>query len=421
MKLEPFWWEAARPQPLQEQPIASSCDVAIIGSGYAGLHAGLTLARAGRSVRIFDKEVPGFGASSRNGGMVAGTTKFRLSALIETQGEDKALALYREGLEAECWLKEFMRTEAIECHFENHGRFTGAYRPADYETLAREADTVTKHFDRAIYAVPRAEQRNEIGSDGYYGGLVQEDMCALHPALYHRDLLKRALEAGVTMHGQCGVTGFYREGEALIVETERGAVKARELVVATNGYTGKELPWLRRRLVSPQSQIIATEPIASDLMDCLMPKKRTLGDTRILFPYYRACPQHERIVFGGRAGAWSDDPRVKADALRAVMVSIFPELESTSLTHVWSGHVSFPFDRRPKLTAVDGVHYATGFCGSGVIWASWFGRLAAKRIINEAPVTTALGADPFETRPLYRGWPWFLPIILGWYRLRDAM
>ena len=108
MKHEPFWWEEARPEALPERPVAPSCDVAVIGSGYAGLHAALTLARAGRSVQVFDKEVPGFGASSRNGGMVAGTTKFRVSTLTETEGEEKALALYREGLEAEAWLKDFM-------------------------------------------------------------------------------------------------------------------------------------------------------------------------------------------------------------------------------------------------------------------------------------------------------------------------
>ncbi len=421
MQHEPFWWEAARPQALEEQPVVPSCDVAVIGSGYAGLHAALRLARSGRSVQVFDKEVPGFGASSRNGGMVAGTTKFRLSSLIETEGEAKALALYREGLEAEAWFKDFIQSEGINCHFETHGRFTGAYRPADYEVFGREAELANRHFKREIYAVPKAQQHNEIGTDLYHGGMVQEDMSALHPALYHRDLLRRALDAGVTVHGTTCVTGFRREGKDLQIETARGRVKARDLVVATNGYTDKELPWLRRRLVSPQSQIIATEPLSADLMARLMPKKRTLGDTRILFPYYRACPEHKRVVFGGRAGAWSNDPKVKADALRSVMVSIFPELSDTPLTHVWWGNVSFPFDRRPKLTMEDGVHYAAGFCGSGVIWASWFGTLAAKRIINEGPVASELGSDPFETRPLYNGWPWFLPFILGWYRLKDAL
>ncbi len=421
MKHEPFWWEAARPEALPEVPLSPTCDVAVIGSGYAGLQAALTLARAGRSVQVFEKEAPGFGASSRNGGMVSGTTKFRLKALMDTEGPNKALALYREGLEAEGWFKDFIETGNVRCHFENRGRFTGAYRPTDYEALAQEADTVAKHFNRALYAVPKADQHKEIGSDAYYGGLVQEDMCALHPALYHRDLLRLALDAGVTVHGHCAVTGFHREGASLQIETARGRVQARELVVATNGYTDKALPWLRRRLVSPQSQIIATEPLPADLMSKLMPKQRTLGDTRILFPYYRACPEHKRIIFGGRAGAWSNDPQVKADALRAVMVSIFPELRDTKLTHVWWGNVSFPFDRRPKLTVEDGVHYAAGFCGSGVIWASWFGQLAAQRIINEGPVSTPLGQDPFETRPLYWGWPWFLPIILGWYRLKDAL
>ncbi|MDH3673813.1 MAG: FAD-binding oxidoreductase, partial [Gammaproteobacteria bacterium] len=417
MKLEPYWWEAAPLRDLPGRPIKPSCDVAVIGGGYAGLHAALGLAMAGRSVQIFDKERPGFGGSSRNGGIVSGTTKFKLNELIASHGLDAAKALFQEGLDAENWLRRFIEGHKIACKYTRSGRFVGAYRPADYDLLAREAETINKHFARDVRVVPKSEQHTEVGTDFYHGGISTDDVCGLHPALYHAGLMDCALDAGVAVHGECPVLGFHRDGDRIEVETAQGTVRTRDLVVATNAYTDKNLPWLRRRLVPAASQIIATEPLTKGVLDRLMPKKRMLVDTRIMFPYYRPSPDHTRIVFGGRAGAWSDDPTVKAKALQRDLVSIFPELSETTLTHVWWGYVAFPFDRRPKLAHVDGIHYATGFCGSGTVWASWFGNLAARRIIEEGPVTTALGADPFESRPLYWGWPWFLPFILGWYRL----
>jgi glycine/D-amino acid oxidase-like deaminating enzyme len=419
MKIQSYWWEEAPPRALPETPVAETCDVAIVGGGYAGLNAALELVRAGRSVQVFDKEQPGFGCSTRNGGIVSGTTKFRLSELLGTVGEKKAKALFQEGIDAEDWLEGFIKAEKIDCKYQRSGRFIGAYRPAHYETLAREVEAVNKHFKRNFHIVPKSEQHSEIGSDHYHGGSANDDVAGVHPGLYHTGLLDKALEAGATVHGSTPVLGFNRDGDGFKVETARGSTQARDLIVATNGYTDDNLKWLRRRLVPVASQIIVTEPLPKETMDQLMPKKRMLVDTRVMFHYYRPSPDHSRVVFGGRAGAWSDDAHVKAEALRRNLVTIFPQLSHTGLSHVWWGYVAFPFDFRPKLAHVDGVHYATGFCGSGVVWASWFGRLAAKRIIAEEAVSTELGSDPFKSRPLYNGWPWFLPFIIGWYRMRD--
>jgi glycine/D-amino acid oxidase-like deaminating enzyme len=421
MKIESYWWEAAPPRILPEQPLDNVCDVVVVGAGYAGLHAALELARAGRSVQVFDKEHPGFGCSTRNGGIVSGTTKFRLGDLIEQVGEPAAKALFKEGIDAEDWLERFIGQEKIECSYHRYGRFVGAYRPRDYDMLAREAEVENHHFSLNARAVPKAEQHAEIGSDHYHGGMARDDVAGLHPGLYHAGVLDRTLEAGAKVHGACVVQGWRREGEMFEVQTARGKVRARDIVVATNGYTDENLPWLRRRLVPVASQIIVTEQLPRDVMDRLMPKKRMLVDTRNMFPYYRPSPDQTRIVFGGRAGAWSNRAEVKAEALRRHLVTIFPELDKTAVSHVWWGYVAFPFDFKAKLAVEDGVHYATGFCGSGVVWASWFGNLAARRIIAEAPVATELGADPFNSRPLYWGWPWFLPFMIAWYRLRDAM
>jgi NADPH-dependent 2,4-dienoyl-CoA reductase/sulfur reductase-like enzyme len=69
-KTDPYWWDAAPRHNEPVRPLPSTTDVAIIGSGYTGLSAALTLARGGREVLILEQGPVGWGASSRNFGML---------------------------------------------------------------------------------------------------------------------------------------------------------------------------------------------------------------------------------------------------------------------------------------------------------------------------------------------------------------
>ena len=169
------------------------------------------------------------------------------------------------------------------------------------------------------------------------------------------------------------------------------------------------------------SQIIATGPIDPAVMDRLMPKRRMLGETRNLYHYYRPSPDGTRIVFGGRAGADTDDPIEKMRHLRRNLVELFPELSDVEITHSWWGYTGYTFDFMPKLARHEGVHYAAGFCGSGVVWARWIGTKVAQRILGDPSANTVFGEFDFQTRPLYWGKPWFLPMVVAWYGMRDRM
>ena len=63
-KLTPWWWEAAPRPDHSRVPIPRRVDVAIVGSGYAGLSAALTLARAGREVAVFEAGDPASGPAA---------------------------------------------------------------------------------------------------------------------------------------------------------------------------------------------------------------------------------------------------------------------------------------------------------------------------------------------------------------------
>ena len=416
---EPFWWQAAPPLALEQQPIAGHSDVAIVGAGYTGLSAALTLARAGRTVQVFDKMRPGEGASTRNGGIASGTLRPGYKEMVKNFGEARANAIQAEAIAARAWLAEFIKTEKLDCDFAMSGRFTGAANPEDYDGLARDAEFTSKRFGLDIRPVPRSEQRSYLGTDFYYGGVIRYDIGGLHPAKLHAELLRIALEAGVVVHSETRVTGIRPEGDGFEVATARGKVQAEHVITGTNGYTDEADRWLRRRLVPVRSRIIATAPLSDNLMRQLMPRGVMCSEPRKLYYYYRPSPDGKRILFGGRDGTIAGDPQWPTEHLRRALVDIFPELENTEISHSWFGNVAMNRDFVPRVFSRGGMRYAVGYCGSGVVWANWAGRKAALQILGDDAGATAFDFRPPAMIPIYNGTPWFMPVVYGWLTFQD--
>lgn len=420
-KDRPYWWEAAPRPEVPQAPLPAKVDVAIIGSGYTGLCAAIQTARGGRDTLVFDSEAPGWGCSSRNGGQVSTSFKPSFPALAKTYGADKALAILQEGHRALDWIGQFIAEEGIDCDFRTVGRFHAAHKPANYEGLAQSLRDQSKDLPTDAFMVPRADQRDEVGSDFYHGGVVFPKHAALHPALYHQGLLERAVAAGAGVQAPCKVTGLEREAGGFRLQTARGALEAREVIVATSGYTSALTPWQQRRIIPIGSYILATEPLPRDLISKLTPKGRMLSDTRKLVVYYRASPDGERILFGGRVSLAESNPRACAPDLHAEMVRIYPELAETRITHAWMGFVGYSFDSMPHLGCQDGLYYSMGYCGSGVSLASYFGTRIGQQLLGLPEGRTGIDDLTFQTRPFYRGNPWFLAPSVRYYRWKDRV
>ncbi len=379
------------------------------------------MARAGRAVVVLEADAPGRGASTRNGGICGGMLRVPFGELSERHGIERAAALYREGQRALDYLAEFVQREGIACHFARVGRFTGAHTARHYETLARTAEVLRRHVGLEADMVGRTEQRREIGSDAYHGGRVLHRDAGLHPGLYHQGLLERTEEAGATVVAHTPVTGLARERTGFTVATTRGRLAARDVIVASNGYTGAATPFLRCRLVPMGSYMIATEPLGAEVMARLMPKGRMLTDTKRLLHYFRPSPDGERVLFGGRPARDEADLRTTGERLRRAMVGIYPELADARITHSWTGSVALTFDRLPHAGVHDGVHYAVGYCGSGVVMATYFGHKAALRVLGAREAASAFDGLPFPTLPFYSGRPWFVPLVGFYSRIADRL
>lgn len=418
VQLQPYWWEAA-PRPSEpSQALPDRAEIVIVGSGYTGLNAALELAEAGVKVLVLDAEELGHGASTRNGGAIGATLRYSYGTLVKRVGIDQANRLYRSAIASREYVIKLVESRGFDCAFSRCGRFYGAHRKGDYDSLARDLDLRSTHLESAAVMVPRAEQRKYVGTNAYFGGRFQPEDGHLHPGLYHDALLKEVRMAGGTVLGRSRVTKVETAGSEYVVHTARGRIRAGQVLVATNAYTGSEFQWFRRRLIPIQSQIIATEELDAAVLDEVIPEDAQIGDTCKLHNYYRRSPDGLRILFGGRSGASQvDDFRKSGESLHRRLGGLFPQLKDTKITHSWGGLIAFSFDQTPHFTESKGLHYVGGCCGSGVAMMSYLGQQVARKLLGRDYDATF--QKPLRSQPFYNGSPWWMPAIITTLELRD--
>lgn len=415
----PYWLDDLPAPPAMPSTPLQEVDVVVVGSGYTGLHAAIETARGGRTTMVLDAQDPGWGCSTRNGGQISASIKPSLEKLTARLGEERARAIRQEGETALQWIEDFVTSEALQCDFRRKGRYHAAHTPAHYDEIARNAEILRRDEGVEAYAVSRSDQRQELGSDVYHGGVVFSRHASINPAKYHRGLLSLALSAGVHVVGHCAVTQIQRQNAGFTLTTGKGSVHARDVIVATNGYTSSLTPWLQRRIIPIGSYVIATEPLPEKLMAELFPTDRIASDTCKVVYYYRSSPDGRRVLFGGRVSANETNTAISGPKLASQMCRIFPQLSQCEITHSWMGKVAYTFDELAHTGVHDGVHYAMGYCGSGVSMAGYLGKRLGQKVLGLAEGQTAFDDLPNPTRPFYTGNPWFLPATVAWYRRLD--
>jgi glycine/D-amino acid oxidase-like deaminating enzyme len=418
----PYWWEAYRPTAGELVDVPRAARVAIVGGGYAGLSAALELAKNGVDAVVLEASGLGFGASTRNGGAVSGGVNVGKSFTGRTIEVDRGRAerSLSDASDAFALIDRLIDEEKIACFWEKRGRFVGAWARKHYEGQSRRLAMLNATAQSGAYMVPRERQREEMASDYYFGGMVVERSGKLHPALYYKGLLEACRRRGVAVCAKATAGRLVRTGSTWQVETSRGTVSAGDVVIATNGYTGNLTPALKRRVVPVASHIIATEELPPDFARSLIPKGRTLSDTRRVLCYYRLSPDGRRMVFGGRARFTQVDATVSAPILHRYMTDRFPQLRGVKVTHAWTGNVAFTLDALPHMGCRDGLHYCLGCNGSGVAMMTYLGHQTARKIARVANYACSFDTPVFPDHPLYSGNPWFLPVVGVYYRMRDG-
>ena len=422
VKSDPFWWEDAGPPtspPLTDLP--AEVDVLVIGAGLTGLTAARTLARGGRSVLVLDATAPGFGASSRNGGMIGGGHRLSLDVMTARFGHDAAVALLREAhLDSATFVKGLMAEAAIDCDYVETGRFRGLWHASEYEVAARALDRLQALIPLEAEMLPHHRQHEEVATDLYRGGTIYPRHGGLNPAKWVAGIMQAAIRAGAVVQGETPVISLDRDATAHVATTPRGAVRAGAVLAATNGYTPAQLPAHRRRIVPIPSFIVASEVLGENRIRSLFPKGRMIVESRDRHCYYRPSSDGRRLVFGGRASMFDAPEALTRADMRGLVTQVFPDLKGVAFTHSWRGFTGFSFDLLPNVGRIDGIWHAMAYSGSGNAMAPYLGHKAALQILGEPEGETAFSRTAFPTRWWHRGRPWFLPFADITFRLRDA-
>jgi glycine/D-amino acid oxidase-like deaminating enzyme len=423
-----FWLTTVEMPQIEPRPLPEAVDVAVIGAGFTGLSAARILAKRGARVAVLEAHTAGWGASSRNGGMVLTGLKLGVPMLIARYGTEATKRMYAASLASIDCVEQIVREEGIECNFARSGHLEVACKAKHFEEFKRGAETIARDFGHKMRIVEKRDLPDEIGSAIYHGGLVDETSAGVNPAQYVAGLAGAALRAGAEIHEATRVEKLEpasRNGAAgWRVTTSRGMLHARDALVATSGYTSGVTRPLQKKIIPIGSFIIVTEVLQEDLARELSPRNRMIYDSKNYLYYYRLTPDR-RMLFGGRAAFFPETEntvRQSAEILRRGMIEVYPQLRETRVEYVWGGTLDFAFDIMPHAGKLDGMYFSVGYAGHGVAMATYLGAKMAELIATGRDENPFAGI-PFPGAPLgmYNGKPWFLPLAGAWYKVLDWM
>lgn len=423
MKPTPFWTDQMpRPADLPlAEALPDQVDVAIVGSGYTGLNAARVLAKSGATVAVLERHTIGWGASSRNGGMATPGIKQSLSVIFKNYGAEKGRQFWQASLDAIDLISQVVEEEEIDCDWRRNGHLALAYKPAHFKAMVNKLEWLKREVGHTTaHLVAPSDLRSEIGTDSFYGGLADEVSGGLQPAKYVFGLAQGVARRGVQLCENSAVNRIEKQAGGFAVHTERGVVKAKEVLVATNGYTDRTVPKLKPKVFPVGSYIIVTEPLSPALQVELSPKGRMFYDTKNFLNYFRLTPDG-RMLWGGRNNLSPDlDLHDSADRLHEQMVGVFPQLREVPITHTWTGQLGLTFDLMPHIGRVDGIHYAFGYGGHGLSIATYLGTEVGL-LLSGQKSSSPFAEIPHQTMFFYRNQPWFLPFAARYFRFLDRV
>lgn len=376
-------------------------DIAIIGAGYTGLNAALTLAQAGHSPVVLEAQAPGWGASGRNGGFCClGGSAIDDKAMVRHYGAAGCEDFRRLEIAAIDHVSTLLDRHGIDAQRHSMGELYLAHSPkrlAGFGTLAeghRARGLQAQVWDKATL------EAQGLSSPAFHGGLHVAKGFALDPGAYAMGLAKVAKEAGAKIYGQSPVTQIAKVADKHHLTTPDGVVRASRILLATNGYSADDLPpWLRGRFLPAQSAVMMTRKMSRAELEAQGWTSDLMAyDSRALLHYFRLLPDG-RFLFGMRGGIGAS-PRIEARA-RARLIrdfrAHFPAWAHVDVPHSWSGMVNLMAGLVPYIGPMDGdgsALMAMGYHGNGVAMGSLAGHMAAQLLMGEDLRPTVMCKTP---------------------------
>ncbi|MFE0772638.1 NAD(P)/FAD-dependent oxidoreductase [Streptomyces sp. NPDC058861] len=373
-----FWYaQEGAPAPREPLPGDTAADVCIVGGGYTGLWTAYYLKKAVPflDITVLEAKFCGYGASGRNGGWlyngIAGRDRY-----AKLHGHEAAVRLQQAMNATVAEVVDVCEREEIDADVHRGGVLEVALSPAQLARLKdfHAAESAFGETDRVLYGARETAARVRV--TGAVGSSWTPHGARLHPVKLVKGLAAAVEALGVTIHESTPVTEI-RPKHAV---TPYGTVRAPYVLRCTEGFTAS-LAGQRRAWLPMNSSMIATEPLTEAQWESVgWEGRETLGDMAHAYMYAQRTADG-RIALGGRGvpyrfGSKTDnDGRTRpqtVEALREILVRLFPQLAGVRVDHAWSGVLGVPRDWCATVTLdrSTGLGWAGGYVGSGVATAN---------------------------------------------------
>jgi glycine/D-amino acid oxidase-like deaminating enzyme len=393
--------QPAPPTPALEAD--TRADIAVVGGGITGLSTALHAAEAGAKVILLESQEPGFGASGRNGGQVNPGLKLDPDTVERDFGIDLGRRMNALAGGAPAFVFDLIKRCAISCEARQNGTLRAALRAKHAAAIRVTAEQLIRR-GAPVEFLEGEHVARATGTGRYVAALLDRRGGDVNPLSFARGLARAAIAAGAAVHGGSRVLGLKAAAGGWQLDTGRGSVIARHVVLATNGYTDTLWPGLRRTIVPLFGAIAATEPLSEALGRSVMPSRSVLYESGAITVYYRI-DAHRRLLIGGRGPMREIHAAASIPHLTAYARELWPALRGVQWTHAWGGRLAMTRDHYPHVhEPARGILICLGYNGRGVALATAMGAQLAQRIVHpdasfDMPLTT------LAPIPLHALWP----------------
>ena len=396
-------------------------DICVVGAGYSGLSAAISLAENGFKVVMVEAAQVGWGASGRNGGQVVNGLNASLGTIQRRYGQQTANfvgGLLQGGAGI---IYDRITRYGINCDLKR-GNIYAAYTPKHMEELKAKQALWRSHGMDDHELLDKTQIRQHIGSDVYEGGMIDHSGGHMHP-------LNLALGEAAAFEGLGGkiferspVTKVEQDASGATVSTTKGQVRAKTALICGNAYLGNVVPELTARVMPVSTQMMATEPLGEERARALLPTGMCVEDVRYILDYFRLSADH-RLIFGGGVVYGGTDPADVEAKLRPNMDKVFPQLKGVKVNYAWSGNFALSFSRVPQLGRLgNNIYFAHGYSGHGITGSHLFGHILSEAVqgdMTRFDTFASLPWIPFPGGRMFRAQ--YSTLGSWWYALKDRL
>ena len=423
MKFYPYWWEDYKPYHFQNCSINNQTyDLVIIGAGYTGICAAQESVSKNLKTLLIDQNALGEGASTRSAGMVSGGLNLGKKVdLFKEYGDQMAVDFIKESIDSYRFLEDRVNGYHTEVKFQKTGRLVLAHSKKKLEALRKKTDLLNKLTNLKLDFLKNID--HEILNDYYKGGMLVHDAASIHPSLFYKFLLDKALNCKLDIFSPCKLLSHKKIENYHIVNTTEGIVKTKFLLFATNGYSEKEIGKENYNIIGVPSYIAVTNEIGTEAISKVMPKLRMYSDTKNDLFYFRPTPDHKRLLFGAFP-VWAyqkESSRFVESFFYKNISRILPSLNNFKINYIWGGKVGVTFNTLPQVKNENNRLYVFGCNGSGVALMPYLGYKSISLITKKNNSMITITKINNKKNYFKKIISFLLPIVGIYYRKKEEI